>query len=147
MAYGLKFFAHKGLPKNCRRRHLVLSRLCNGFTLQRSSAATCSGHATPSVGRARFHLLVTEGSVHFHQNHRWTMETLARICAHDSDLLLTTPPSIVDVNDHAQIDQTTAWWAELTASGGDGMVLKPLDFIRQRQKGAVEPAIKCSGRE
>lgn len=96
---------------------------------------------------APFHLLATEGSIHFHQNHRWQMETLARICAYDSELLLATPYRIVDVNDHAQVEEATAWWTELTEAGGEGMVLKPLDFIASGKKGLVQPAIKCRGRE
>jgi protein phosphatase len=96
---------------------------------------------------APFHLLATEGTVHFHQNHQWQMETLARICAHDSDLLLATPYRIVDVNDRDQVEAATAWWTKLTDSGGEGMVLKPLDFIANGKKGLVQPAIKCRGRE
>jgi protein phosphatase len=96
---------------------------------------------------APFHLLATEGSVHFHQNHQWQMETLARVCSHDSDLLLATPYRIVDVNDHNQVEEATAWWTKLTESGGEGMVLKPLDFIANGKKGLVQPAIKCRGRE
>ena len=96
---------------------------------------------------APFHLLATDGSVYFHQNHQWQMETLARVCSHDSDLLLATPYRIVDVNDPAQVEEATAWWTKLTESGGEGMVLKPLDFIANGKKGLVQPAIKCRGRE
>jgi protein phosphatase len=96
---------------------------------------------------APFHLLATEGSVHFHQNHRWQMETLARVCSHDSELLLATPYRIVDVNNDAQVEEATLWWTELTESGGEGMVLKPLDFIANGKKGLVQPAVKCRGRE
>lgn len=96
---------------------------------------------------APFHLLATEGNVHFHQNHQWQMETLARVCSYDSELLLATPYRIVDVNDHAQVEEATIGWTELTESGGEGMVLKPLDFIANGKKGLVQPAIKCRGRE
>lgn len=96
---------------------------------------------------APFHLLATEGATHFHQNHRWQMETLARVCSHDSGLLLATPYRIVDVNDYTQVEEATVWWTQLTESGGEGMVLKPLDFIANGKKGLVQPAIKCRGRE
>ena len=36
---------------------------------------------------------------------------------------------------------------ELTSKGGEGMVVKPLDFIARGPKGLVQPAIKCRGRE
>ena len=39
------------------------------------------------------------------------------------------------------------WWEELTGRGGEGMVVKPLDFIAQGRRGLAQPAIKCRGRE
>ncbi|WP_369412112.1 hypothetical protein [Hephaestia mangrovi] len=40
-----------------------------------------------------------------------------------------------------------AWWEQLTAAGGEGMVVKPLDFVARGRKGLLQPAIKCRGRE
>jgi protein phosphatase len=96
---------------------------------------------------APFHLLATEGGVHVQRNHQWHMETLARICAQDRALLLATPYHIVDVTDPAQTETATAWWTELTQTGGEGMVIKPFDFITAGKKGLVQPAVKCRGRE
>jgi protein phosphatase len=96
---------------------------------------------------APFHLLATEDRVHVGQNHQWHMETLARVCAHDPQLLLATPHRIVDVTDAAQVEATSAWWTELTERGGEGMVVKPLDFISKGKKGLIQPAVKCRGRE
>jgi protein phosphatase len=42
---------------------------------------------------------------------------------------LATPHKLVDVNDAASCDEATAWWTELTSSGGKGTVVKPHDFI------------------
>ena len=39
------------------------------------------------------------------------------------------------------------WWEELTGRGGEGMVVKPLDFITKNRRGLVQPAVKCRGRE
>ena len=39
------------------------------------------------------------------------------------------------------------WWLDLTAGGGEGMVIKPIDFIAKGRRGIVQPAIKCRGRE
>jgi protein phosphatase len=33
------------------------------------------------------------------------------------------------------------------ASGGEGMVVKPLDFVMRGKRGLVQPAVKCRGRE
>jgi protein phosphatase len=35
----------------------------------------------------------------------------------------------------------------MTGKGGEGMVVKPLDFIAKGRRGLVQPAIKCRGRE
>jgi protein phosphatase len=96
---------------------------------------------------APFHLLATEGHVHVQQNHRWHMETLARLCAADAQLLLATPYRVVDVTNDNEIADATAWWIELTDAGGEGMVVKPLDFITTGEKGLIQPAVKCRGRE
>jgi hypothetical protein len=36
---------------------------------------------------------------------------------------------------------------KLTQDGGEGIVIKPFDFITNGKKGLVQPAIKCRGRE
>ena len=96
---------------------------------------------------APFHLLASEGSVHVQKKHDWHMQTLARICAHGSPVLLATPYRLVDVTDPAQVEEAANWWTELTDRGGEGMVVKPLDFIAKGKKGLLQPALKCRGRE
>jgi protein phosphatase len=41
----------------------------------------------------------------------------------------------------------TQWWEALTAKGGEGMVVKPLDFVAHGKRGLIQPAVKCRGRE
>ena len=96
---------------------------------------------------APFHLLATEGSVHTDRDHVWHMETLRRFCAADPGLLLATSYLVVDVTDQASLEAGTGWWEELTGRGGEGMVVKPLDFITRGPRGLVQPAVKCRGRE
>jgi protein phosphatase len=97
---------------------------------------------------APFHLLATEGSVHADRDHVWHMQTLVRMCAADTRLLLATPFRLVDLEDAASVAEAIAWWQELTAVGGEGMVVKPLDFVARNAKGRlVQPALKCRGRE
>jgi protein phosphatase len=96
---------------------------------------------------APFHLLASEGAVHSSRNHLWHMETLARICAADPALLLATPFQIVDLTQPADLEKGIAWWQELTGRGGEGMVVKPLEFVAQGSKGLVQPAVKVRGRE
>jgi protein phosphatase len=96
---------------------------------------------------APFHLLATQGQVHATKDHVWHMETLSKVCAADSTLLLATPFRLVDVTDTESQSSGIQWWEQLTAAGGEGMVVKPLDFVARGRKGIVQPAVKCRGRE
>lgn len=95
---------------------------------------------------APFHLLATEGVAHSDKDHIWHMETLAKICRVDEALMLATAYKVVDFTDAASGDEGIRWWEEMTSRGGEGMVVKPLDFVCQH-KGLVQPAVKCRGRE
>jgi protein phosphatase len=96
---------------------------------------------------APFHLLASEGAVHADKQHTWHMELLGRLCSADSALLLATPFRVVDINEPASSEDATTWWAEMTATGNEGMVVKPLDFISKGRRGLAQPAIKCRGPE
>jgi protein phosphatase len=75
------------------------------------------------------------------------METLAGICRADPELLLETPFQALDLAQPADQQKGIAWWEELTAAGGEGMVVKPLGFVSKGRKGWVQPAVKVRGRE
>lgn len=96
---------------------------------------------------APFHLLATEGHVHTDRDHRWHMDTLGTACAADPNLLLTTPYRVVDLIDAESQRTATAWWEQLTSAGGEGMVVKPLDFLARGKRGLLQPALKVRGRE
>lgn len=96
---------------------------------------------------APFHLLASEGRVHVHQNHRWHMETLAHVASADDPVFITTPCKVVDLSSQASEDDATGWWTELTSHGGEGMVVKPMEFIVRGPRGLVQPAIKVRGPE
>jgi protein phosphatase len=96
---------------------------------------------------APFHLLASEGAVHTDTDHLWQMATLADLCAADPALLVPTPFVEVDVTDPASEAAATAWWEELTAAGGEGMVVKPLQFVARRDGGLVQPGLKVRGGE
>ena len=96
---------------------------------------------------APFHVLATEGQVHADKEHVWHMETVARVCAEDPRFLLATPYRVVDVGDDASMDEGVTWWETLTSCGGEGMVVKPMDFVVSGPKGLVQPALKCRGPE
>nr|WP_262489956.1 polynucleotide kinase-phosphatase [Hymenobacter sp. AT01-02] len=96
---------------------------------------------------APFHLLATEGHTYFDKDHAWHMETLRAICLADEELLRATPYRVVHLQDIADVEAATQWWTDLTAAGGEGMVVKPYDFIPSGRQHLVQPALKCRGRE
>jgi protein phosphatase len=95
---------------------------------------------------APFHLLATEGRTYTDRDHLWHMAELARLAEADP-LFLATAHRVVDVQDTAACDDAAAWWLELTGRGGEGMVVKPLDYVVRGPHGLVQPAVKCRGRE
>lgn len=97
---------------------------------------------------APFHLLATEGTAHFDKDHLWHMEMLSKLCkGSDDNLLFTTTYGTVDLTDEASETAAIRKWEELTASGGEGIVIKPLDFVVKGKRGLAQPAVKCRGRE
>ncbi|WNZ61599.1 hypothetical protein QEG98_38020 [Myxococcus sp. MxC21-1] len=101
----------------------------------------------PKLGRPCFHLLATEGLAHMDKDHVWHLEALARVCQADATLLVATPFRVVALEDEAAVAEGLRWWEELTARGGEGMVVKPLDFAVRGRKGLLQPAIKSRGPE
>ncbi|MBV9469149.1 MAG: hypothetical protein JOZ57_07870, partial [Abitibacteriaceae bacterium] len=112
-------------------------------------------HSLADLKLAPFHLLATEGTVHTDKDHVWHMENLARLCGRDEPdttlpahaLLMATPYKVVNLSDEQSQADGIQWWEELTGRGGEGMVVKSLDFIVKGQKGLAQPAVKCRGRE
>lgn len=96
---------------------------------------------------APFHLLASEGQLHTGQNHLWHMRQLARLAQAAPERIIATPHRTVDLADPASCIEATEWWTALTASGGEGMVVKPLDFLVRGKKGLLQPAVKCRGPE
>jgi polynucleotide kinase-phosphatase len=96
---------------------------------------------------APFHLLATEDKVRTDRDHVWHMQTLAELEPHGGGILMGTPFEVIAVNDAASVARGIRWWEELTARGGEGMVVKPLDWTNRGGRGLVQPAIKVRGRE
>ncbi len=96
---------------------------------------------------APFHILASEGRVHMDKDHLWHMGELGRLTSCEDELLFATPHRVVDLaNEHEEQDAID-WWRERVSEGGEGMVVKPLDFIAHGSRGLVQPAVKCRGPE
>lgn len=97
---------------------------------------------------APFHLLATERMVHVDKNHIWHMEKSGQLAAASDGLIIPTNHRVIDLTDPTSTTGGAAWWEELTSAGGEGMVIKPLDFISRSSKGMLlQPAVKCRGPE
>jgi protein phosphatase len=82
------------------------------------------------------------------KTHQWHLDTINQIvAASSSPCLQMTASRVLDLTDAAAETDMIAWWEELTEQGGEGIVVKPLDFIARGRRGLVQPALKCRGRE
>jgi protein phosphatase len=140
------YSARTGTPHALAERYRSRATAADGFV------AAYRGYCWPvasidDLEIAPFHLLASEGTVHVDRDHVWHMEMLARLAAGDPELLSATPSVIVAPGDEDSERAGSAWWEELTAAGGEGMVVKPLSWLARGGRGLVQPAVKCRGPE
>ncbi len=96
---------------------------------------------------APFHLLASEGRVWFDQDHLWHIGVADRLAAAGQAVIAPTQWRRVDLGDPIAVGAAIEWWEQLTAGGGEGMVVKPRDFIARGPKGLIQPALKVRGPE
>ena len=96
---------------------------------------------------APFHLLASEGVVHFDKDHLWHLAMAARLVEMGGPAFARTRALELNLDDPARCAEAIAWWEELTALGGEGMVVKPLSFAPRGAKGLLQPALKVRGAE
>jgi protein phosphatase len=96
---------------------------------------------------APFHILATEGKVWNDENHLHHLEVIKEFMTGGDAVFLATNHLAVDLDDEASVNSGIDWWLRLTGSGGEGMVVKPLDFIAAHKGRLLQPAVKCRGRE
>ena len=86
---------------------------------------------------APFHLLASEGSGPRRPRSRLAHGDARDGCAAaDPELLSRDAASWSTSPTRAERGRAIAWWEELTAAGGEGMVVKPLDVARARARAA-----------
>ena len=99
------------------------------------------------VQLAPFQLLATDGRTWTDHDHGWHLALADRLVEAAPELLRTTRRVLVDTDNPASLAQATTWWEELTAAGGEGMVVKPFDNLIKGRRGWAQPGIKVRGRE
>jgi protein phosphatase len=96
---------------------------------------------------APFQLLAAEGAVYHERPHAWHLGLADRLAAADAEFVAPTRRVFADTTDPGSVSSATGWWAELTAAGGEGMVVKPAANLTRGRKGLVQPGLKVRGRE
>ncbi|QFG69574.1 polynucleotide kinase-phosphatase [Ornithinimicrobium pratense] len=93
------------------------------------------------VTLAPFQILAAEGrALALTEPHEWHLAELAKL---NDELITPTRHRFVDLASRQERDAATRWWDELTAAGGEGMVVKPAHLT----DASVQPGIKVRGRE
>jgi protein phosphatase len=62
-------------------------------------------------------------------------------------IFIATDHLTIDLLDENSVAAGIKWWEDYTNSGGEGMVVKPFDFISLKGGEILQPAVKCRGRE
>lgn len=97
---------------------------------------------------APFVVLASEGANHAGRDHAWHLALVDRLVDADPQLFTRTRRLVVTLDDEEAESEAVRWWVELTESGGEGMVVKPLaGLIRTPKRDLVQPGLKCRGRE
>jgi protein phosphatase len=96
---------------------------------------------------APFQVLASDGAAHHRQPHGWHLELADRLVSADRSLLVATRRLGVDTTSPSSVADGIAWWTELTAASGEGMVVKPAANLTRGGRGLVQPGIKVRGLE
>lgn len=89
------------------------------------------------------------GSTYEARSHLWHLEIADALVAADPVLMRPTRRIVVDLADASSRQAAVTWWEELTAAGGEGMVVKPLENLIRLERGSrvAQPGLKVRGRE
>jgi polynucleotide kinase-phosphatase len=109
-------------------------------------------YSAPSSGLegvqlAPFQLLASEGKSRLAQDHLWHLSIADRLVAADPAFIRPTRRLEVDLTSAESEAAAVTWWEELTAAGGEGMVVKPVAGLVRGAKSLAQPGIKVRGRE
>jgi protein phosphatase len=125
-------------------RHRQADAAAFGTVLERYAWPTAG---LEGVQVAPFQVLASARGAHYAEPHRGHMATAERLAAADPAFIRPTCWRALDPADPAAVAAAVTWWEELTAAGGEGMVVKPAASPWRAKKGLVQPGLKVRGRE
>jgi protein phosphatase len=81
------------------------------------------------------------------QDHVWHMGVADRMAAIGDTVVSRTQWRVIALGDERAVSDAIAWWEALTGDGGEGIVIKPREFVARGLKGLIQPALKVRGHE
>ena len=96
---------------------------------------------------APFHIMASEGALHTDKGHLWHMEAAGELAGACGPLVTQTNHRRVELANEKACTDAAAWWETMTSVGGEGMVVKPENFIARKGRTIHQPAVKVRGRE
>jgi hypothetical protein len=117
-------------------------RLANAVAFRDTYATYCRpAHGADGITLAPFQILAAEGrALALTQSHEWHLAELAKL---EDDFITPTRHRFVDLSSEQARAEAAHWWLELTAAGGEGVVVKPAHLTG----GRAQPGLKVRGRE
>lgn len=94
---------------------------------------------------APFQVLASEDATWHHKPHSWHLGVANQLVAADSEIYRQTRCFVLDPSDPEQVEAALQWWLQLTESGGEGAVVKPMENAETSRQ--VQPGMKVRGRE
>ncbi|MBP2476371.1 polynucleotide kinase-phosphatase [Crossiella equi] len=124
------------------------SRAANAAAFTRAHQRYCwPVDGLAGVRLAVFQVLASEGANHAGKPHAWHLGLADKMIASAPGLFTRTRNVLVDLEDPASVEHAVRWWEQLTAEGGEGMVVKPAANVSRGKRGLVQPGLKVRGRE
>ena len=102
-------------------------------------------HGLDGLRLAPFQLLATERDTYYQRDHGWHLALAERLADAAPALIQRTRRWRVNTTDPASVAAGVAWWTELTGTGSEGMVVKPLANQVRGSRGLAQPGIKVRG--
>ncbi|OZC90986.1 polynucleotide kinase-phosphatase [Rhodococcus sp. 06-412-2C] len=93
---------------------------------------------------APFQVLASDRGTYADRPHQWHLDLADRMVTVAPEVFAATRRIEVDLSSADSVAAGEKWWEELTAQGGEGMVVKPAENC---PRGKMQPGMKVRGRE
>lgn len=129
------------------------ARLSGGLADAHAFTAAYRQYVLPTDGLdgvtlAPFAVLASASGTHADRDHGWHLALADRLVTAAPQTFTPTRRLVADPRSADDVAAVTDWWLSVTATGGEGMVVKPYAGLTAAGgKGLHQPGLKCRGRE